>query len=147
MPDVNQNTRLTGSPHVFVSHGKTDAWLAGRIAMAIRQEGASTFLDGTDIAKGDDFKVRIHKEVARCSELVALFTPWSSQRFWVWVEVGAAWGQGKRIVAVLYGISVQELETMGGSKAILEDINVVELNKFDDYLGELSRRVKEQNGG
>lgn len=144
---MNQNTNPTGPPHVFVSHGKADAWLANRIATDIRQAGASTFLDETDIAKGDDFKVRIHREVARCSELVAVFTPWSSQRFWVWVEVGAAWGQGKRIVAVLYGVSVPELEAMGGSRAILEDINIVELNALDAYLVELSKRVKEHNGG
>lgn len=60
---------------MFVSHGKADAWLAGRIARSIQDMGASTFLDETDIAKGDDFKVRIRQEVARCSELVALFTP------------------------------------------------------------------------
>jgi hypothetical protein len=121
--------------------------VADRIARDIRESGASTFLDETDIAKGDDFKTRIHAEIAACSELVALFTPWSAQRFWVWVEVGAAWGQRKRIVAVLYRISVPELERLGGSRAILEDINVLDLNNFDDYLGELRERVREGERG
>lgn len=125
---------------VFISHGKLDAWLAAQIGARVRSCGSSTFLDETDIAKGDDFKKRIHAEIACCSELVALFTPWSAQRFWVWVEVGAAWGQGKRVVAVLYGISVDELERLGGSKAILEDINIVELNDFEAYLVELTKR-------
>jgi len=127
---------------VFVSHGKPDTWLAGQIAQLIRDCGATTFLDEADIAKGDNFKQIIHQEIARSKELIALFTPWSAQRFWVWVEVGAAWGQEKRIVAVLYGISVPELEKLGGSKAILEDINILELNDFDTYIKELRRRVK-----
>ena len=68
------------------------------------------------------------------------------KRFWVWVEIGAAWGQGKRIIVVLHGLTQSELEELGGSKAILEDINILELNNFDRYIDELKERVKkEQN--
>lgn len=133
-------------PHVFVSHGSEDSWVANRIAQGIKGCGASTFLDETNIAKGDDFKKLIHKEIALCDELVALFTPWSANRTWVWVEIGAAWGQGKRVIAVLYGVSVKQLEESGG-KGILEDINLVELNDFDNYLEELSVRTKENEDG
>jgi TIR domain len=129
-----------GLARVFISHGKLDSWLASQIAARVRLCGSTTFLDETDIAKGDDFKKRIHAEIVKCSELVALFTPWSAQRFWVWVEVGAAWGQGKRVVAVLYGVTVDDLERLGGSKAILEDINIVQLNDFEAYLAELAQR-------
>jgi hypothetical protein len=140
--------RVIANPRrVFVSHGKDDSWVAGRIAHEIQAAGAATFLDETDIPKGDDFKTRIHAEIKACSELVALFTPWSAQRFWVWVEVGAAWGQGKRIVAILYRITVPELEKLGGSRAILEDLNILDLNSFDDYLDELRDRMKEGVSG
>lgn len=117
------------------------------MAREIQDCGASTFLDETNIAKGDDFKKAIHREIAACDELVALFTPWSAQRFWVWVEIGAAWGQSKRIVAILYGVTVSELEKIGGSSANLEDINVLPINSFDDYLAELRNRVREDNHG
>ncbi len=90
-------------------------WVANRIAKDIRGCGASTFLDESNIAKGDNFKKLIHEEIALCDELVALFTPWSVNRSWVWVEIGAAWGQGKRVIAVLYGISVKELGDTGGT--------------------------------
>jgi hypothetical protein len=126
---------------VFVSHGKSDAWLAGQMARLIRVSGATPFLDETDIAKGDNFKQIIHQEIKQCKELVALFTPWSVQRFWVWIEVGAAWAQEKRVIAVLYGITVAELEKIGGSKAILEDINILQLNDFDTYANELQQRT------
>jgi hypothetical protein len=132
---------------VFISHGKDDSWIASHLARDVQRCGASTFLDETDISRGDDFKKIIHKEIAACDELIALFTPWSSSRFWVWVEVGAAWGQSKRIVVLLYGVTVPDLERLGGSRAILEDIHILPLNSFDDYLDELSCRVKEAEDG
>lgn len=127
---------------VFVSHGKPDAWLAQQLAKEIRARGANTFLDETDIPKGANFKSIIREQVAGCSELVAIFTPWSAQRFWVWSEVGAAWGQNKTVVAILYGLKVKELEEIGESKAVFEDINILDLNDADRYLAELERRVR-----
>jgi hypothetical protein len=132
---------------VFISHGKDDSWIANHIARDVEYCGASTFLDETDISTGDDFKKRIHAEIAACNELIALFTPWSAGRFWVWVEVGAAWGQNKRIVALLYGVTVSDLEKLGGSRAILEDIHILPLNSFEDYLHELSKRIRETEDG
>ena|SRR5438552_2884225 len=126
---------------VFISHGQEDTWLAAQIARRAQECGAETFLDEANIAKGDDFQRIIRDEVDSCSELIALFTPWSAQRFWVWIEIGAAWGKGKRIVAVMYGLSVEDLEKLGGSRAILESINIVELNGVDRYFGELQNRV------
>lgn len=80
---------------VFVSHSKQDKWLASQIARRITDCGATTFLDETDIPSGANFKEIINREISGCQELVALFTPWSAQRFWVWAEVGAAWGTGQ----------------------------------------------------
>ena len=127
---------------VFLSHSKQDKWLASQIARRITDCGATTFLDETDIPSGANFKEIINREISECQELVALFTPWSVQRFWVWAEVGAAWGQGKRVVGVLYGLSIGKLEKIGGSRAVLEDINILDLNDFDRYLDELEKRVK-----
>jgi TIR domain len=109
MPDsASSSTR-----RVFISHGKEDSWIANHLARDVQGCGASTFLDETDISTGDDFKRIILKEIAACNELIALFTPWSSARSWVWAEVGVAWGQGKRIIALLYGVTVSDLERLG----------------------------------
>jgi len=140
MADPTSGTKHLPKIKIFVSHGKADAWVATQIAKRISDCGATPFLDETDIAKGDDFKRIIHTQIAECTELVALFTPWSINRFWVWIEVGAAWGQSKRIIAVLYGVTAADLEQLGGSKAILEDINLVPLNDLDSYFVELSQR-------
>jgi TIR domain len=130
---------------VFVSHGTDDRWVAGRIAAEIRDRGARTFLDETDIPKGADFKRIIHGEIASSNELIALFTPWSAKRAWVWIEMGAAWGQGKPVVAVFYGMKASDLEASGQGKAILEDFNVLELNAIGAYFDELGKRIGGSN--
>jgi hypothetical protein len=127
---------------VFVSHGTQDNWVAGQMAKCIQEVGAATFLDQTNIPKGANFRQIIHKEIATCQELVALFTPWSAKRSWVWIEIGAAWGQEKPVLAVFYGMSVSDLEDSGQGKAILEDINVINLNDFETYLSQLAARIK-----
>ena len=133
---------------VFVSHGAGDSWVARQMGRRIREDcEAGTFLDVDDVASGDNFKERIHAELHQAQELVVLFTPWSVTRSWVWIEVGVTWGQGKRVIAVLHGLSITQFEELAGGKAILEHINILELNDFDRYLTELRSRVSEANNG
>jgi hypothetical protein len=140
MPRSDQSSDAAKG-HVFVSHGKADSWVASQLALRIRECGPSTFLDETDIAKGDSFKKRIYEEIEKCTELIALFTPWSINRNWVWIEIGAAWGQGKRVLAVLYEVTESDLKDQGGT-AILEDINLLELNRIDEYFNEVKERYQ-----
>jgi hypothetical protein len=127
---------------VFVSHGSQDLWIAGQIAQEIGRCGGTPFLDETNIPKGSpNFKQIIRAEIAVSRELVALFTPWSAMRSWVWIEIGAAWNREIPIVAVFYGMTVNDLDKSGQGKAILEDINNINLNDFNTYLKELTARV------
>lgn len=107
--------------------------------------GAEPFLDETDIPKGANFKQIIHTEIASSDEVIALFTPWSAKRSWVWIEIGAAWGQGKPVVAVFYAMELRDLEENGQGRGMLEDINVLQLNDMDRYLAELATRVTGAN--
>jgi hypothetical protein len=132
---------------VFVSHGSDDRWIAAQVSRCVQDHGAETFLDETNIPKGGNFKQIIHREIAASDEVVALFTPWSAMRSWVWIEIGAAWGQGKPVVAVFYGMEVKDLENSGQGKGMLEDINVIQLNELDRYLGELAVRVNGAHNG
>jgi hypothetical protein len=127
---------------VFISHGSHDLWVAGQIARAVRETGAAVFLDQSDIPKGADLKKRIHEELEVNDELIALFTPWSAKRSWVWVEIGAAWSQQKPVVAVFYGMTASDLDESGQGKAILEDLNMIDLNEFQTYIEQLLARVR-----
>ncbi len=126
---------------VFVSHGSHDSWIARQMEHCIKECGAETFLDVNDIATGDDFKEVVRAEIALADELVALFTPFSRDRSWLWIEIGAAWFARKRIVAITYGMTMGDLEQDGGGRAILADVHLRALNDFDVYLQELRERV------
>jgi TIR domain len=130
---------------VFVSHGSDDRWIASQIARRVSDLGVDTFLDETSVPKGGNFKQIIHREIAMSNEVIALFTPWSARRSWVWIEIGAAWGQDKPVLAVFYGMDLSDLEKSGQGKGMLEDINVLQLNDIELYLTQLAARVKGTN--
>ncbi|HXL55651.1 MAG TPA: toll/interleukin-1 receptor domain-containing protein, partial [Chitinophagaceae bacterium] len=89
---------------VFISHAGIDTWVARQIEFHIEKCGASTFLDAANIDVGDQFENILEGELKASKELIVLFTPWSMERPYVWLEVGAAWILKKRIVVVLYGL-------------------------------------------
>ncbi len=129
---------------VFVSHGRGDLWIACQISKELQLLGVSAFLDQTNIPKGSpNFKTIIRDEISMSRELIALFTPWSAMRSWVWIEMGAAWSREIPILAVFHGMEVDDLDETGQGKAILEEINVLKLNDFDAYLKQLRARVEE----
>ena len=133
---------------VFISHGWADRWVAEQFARRIRDDaGAEVFVDVFDIAKGDDFELKIFGELQKCQEFVVLLTPWSVDRNWVWVEIGAARAFGLRIIPVLYQVSLDEIDRERGGKTFLGARNVVEINDFDEYVLQLAKRVEDVPNG
>lgn len=121
---------------VFVSHATSDKWIARQICEKIEAQGAEYFRDDRDINGGDEIPEAIKREISRSRELVVLLTPDSHNRPWVLLEVGAAWGRGKRIVAILCHVATDVIpETIRGKKAI-------SLNDLDQYLEELRKRIQ-----
>ena len=96
---------------------------------------------------GDDFEDKILTAVRASQELIVLLTPWAIRRPYIWLEIGAIWGQGQRIVGVLYGLSVKELMTDEGTPALLKRITLVEINKLDEYFDQLAARVEKVRQG
>lgn len=129
---------------VFISHSSIDTWVARQIARYLEECGASAFLDEADIEYGDDFEERILAAAQSSAELLVLLTPWAVKRPYIWLEIGAVWGQGKRIVGVLHGLSASELVTQEGTPALLKRIDLVELNKIDGYFEQLRRRIAQR---
>lgn len=134
------------SVRVFISHGSADRWVAEQLARRIRDDcGAGVFVDVFDIAKGDDLEDRIFGEMRKCHELVVLLTPWSVERNWVWMEIGAARALGLRIVPILYHVSLDEIGRERGGKTFLGAKNIVVINDLEQYLSELAKRAKARN--
>jgi hypothetical protein len=131
---------------VFISHAGTDTWVARQIEAHITDRGADAFLDVADIAAGDDFEVRIVDELAKSNELVVLLTPAALDRPYIWMEIGAAWGQRKRIIGILYGLTAHDISSREHGPALLKRINLIDINSFDQYLDELSERLQKWMG-
>lgn len=132
---------------VFISHSSVDTWVARQLARAVEERGATCFLDEADMEYGDDFEDKILAAVRASQELLVLLTPWAIKRPYIWLEIGAVWGQGQRIVGVLYGLGVKELMTDEGTPALLKRITLVEINKLDEYFDQLAVRVEKVRQG
>jgi hypothetical protein len=127
---------------IFISHGWADQWVAAQIEHQVRELGATTFIDINDIERGDDIEDRIFAEMPGCDELLVLFTPWAVDRNWVWVEIGAARGLKKRIIAVLYQVDLSTIERDKGGSTFLRSKNAVDINELDTYFRELKKRIE-----
>jgi hypothetical protein len=107
----------------------------------VKALGAACFLDAADIDHGDDFDKVIRKAARASREILVLLTPWATERPFVWLEIGAFWGSGKRIVAVLHGLTAKDVTTNDKLPVVLKRIDVVALNEIDGYFSQLRRRV------
>ena len=94
----------------------------------------------------DDSERIILVEIRRSQEVLVLFTPWALQRPYVWLEIGAAWGLGKRLVFVLHGVTEANLAAGQGNPVLLRRTNVISINDLDKYLAELKGRYTDSEG-
>ncbi|ANM30155.1 hypothetical protein ABI59_12095 [Acidobacteria bacterium Mor1] len=132
---------------VFLTHGGADTWLAREtLKPRLEESGAEVFLDNVNLEYGDDFREIILSELRRCDELLALLTPSSIRRPWVYAEIGAmvVREQGDRVIAVQYGPEEQELQELG-VLSLLGTRTLLPLDDFDTYLAQLKGRVESKH--
>ena len=125
---------------VFISHSSVDTWVAKQIASHIHSCGVETFLDEASTHYGDDFEQRILSAVRECEELLVLITPWSVERPYVWMEIGAFWGSQRRIVGVLHGITAKALAAHERMPVALKRSHLIDLNDIESYFLQLKTR-------
>ena len=125
---------------VFISHASSDRWVAGQIGKEIAAVGPEHFLDSNAVETGDEVDVELRTALQDADELLVLLTPTAVERPYVWIEMGAAWIQGKRIVGILYGTTTSELAARDGTPAFLAGIVLRDINDLDEYLEELRQR-------
>jgi len=94
-----------------------------------------TFLDEKDIHGGESIPESIRTKIRECNEFLVLLSRYSIDRQWVLVEVGAAWGLQKHIVAIADKITPEEMPEITRSHKALD------LNDFDQYVEELIERA------
>lgn len=119
---------------VFISHSSRDAWIASIMAEKVSALGAEAWLDVKDLEGGDVITQKILDGLDACQEAVVLVSPNSVGSQWVVFEIGAVWGQHKRITPILNNVSFEAI-------APLKEVKAVDLNDFDRFLAELGKRV------
>lgn len=127
---------------IFISHSSVDTWVARKIAEEIHRCGAETFLDEANIQIGADFEEVILKALERADELLVLLTPWSIERPYVMVELGAALVLRIPIIGVLHGLTAKKLQKKATMPVFLKKRNLIDLNGIDKYFEELRERVE-----
>ena len=129
---------------VFVSYTSSDSWIAKQIELHIKSCGANTFLFDLDSDVGENIDNKIIEQIKKSKELFVLFTPASLDKRYIWSEIGAAWGNGIIIIAVLYGIELNNFITDKNNPNFLKSNNIINLNDVDKYFNQLKRRVKKR---
>lgn len=130
---------------VFISHASRDRWVAGQIGREVAARGAKYFLDSEALESGDVVDEELRDALAEADELVVLLTPAALERSYVWVEIGAAWIQGLRIVGILYGLTTAELASRENTPAFVKGVLLRDINDFERYAEELETRLEEHD--
>jgi len=127
---------------VFISHASEDSWVARQIERHVAEVGSDSFLDRYDIATGDLFKKTIRAAAKGSDELLVLLTPavLKESKF-VWMEAGIFFGDEKRIVWVLSGVTAKQLNRDPRAADIIKDADIIGINELDRYFEELQARV------
>jgi hypothetical protein len=146
MSGASSEGSATDRYRLFLSHGGNDRWVARQIRDKLTLPELDCFLDATDIEIGDNFRAVILDEIDRCHELLVFLTPSSLQRAWVFAEIGAAITKRKRIVAIRFGLEMDELHKRG-VVSLIGDTQIVELDMVDTYIVAVSSRARRHVNG
>jgi len=105
----------------------------------IKALGAECWLDEKDLAGGNVIVEDIIRGIDACHEAIVLVSPNSVNSKWVSFEIGGVRAQHKRVTPLLNNVRHDEL-------APIQDIKSVDLNKFEEFLAQLERRIVKHHG-
>ena len=102
-------------PTLFVSHATSD----GEFANAVKQEIEKVFANSVSvfctsspgtIPVGIDWLSDIEQKLGVAQAVVAIITPVSIERPWLWFEIGATWSKGRSGDCRIYPLCAPEIE-------------------------------------
>ncbi len=101
-------------PTLFISHASSD----GEFAEAVKQEIDKVFANGINvfstispgaISAGNDWLNDIENRLNSAQAIIAIVTPVSIERPWLWFEIGATWLNGRKGDCRIYPLCAQEI--------------------------------------
>ena len=126
---------------IFLSHCGEDRWVALRLAACVKEVGADPFLDAESIQVGSRFDEDLQAGLSDADEILVLVTPWALTRPYVWMELGVAWFRKIPVVALLHGVTPEQLRSTPSIPIMLLERNLISLNDATRYFQELQGRA------
>ena len=120
---------------VFVSYASQDRQVAMTVVDALRGRKADVFFDEDGVCTGDDILEKLMEQVALKRELWIIVSKWSIEKYWVMLEIGAAYAQSKRVVPILSGIAASAV-----SNDVLKKLRMGAIEDLDKILDDYERR-------
>jgi hypothetical protein len=136
-------------PRLFISHAVSD----GEFADAVKREVEKVFANGLDvfctsspgaISPGSDWLNEIEGRLGNTQAVIAIITPISIERPWLWFEIGATWNRGRVGKCKIYPLCTPEID-LGNLPSPLDRLQALSMKKAQD-LKMLFRSLIDQFG-
>ena len=123
-------------PVLFISHASSDA----EFANAVKQEIEKVFANGVNvfctsspgtIPVGSDWLSDIEQKLEIAQAVIAIVTPVSIERPWLWFEVGATWSKGRAGACKIYPLCAPEID-LASLPAPLDRLQALSMGKAAD---------------
>lgn len=127
---------------VFLSYDSVDSAVAKTLQKQIEEADCTCFMSEKSLENeaGANFAAEIRRAIRDSREMIILCSPASKTSEWVTTEWGAAWVLEKRIVPVLYQLSVSDLPDR------LSCLHCVNVHEFSKYLRGCVKRAPKRPG-
>lgn len=102
-------------PNLFISHASSD----GEFATVLQAEITKVFADGVNvfctsspgaIGASTDWLATIEEKLSTSQAVIAIITPLSIERPWLWFEVGASWLRARNDQLAIYPLCAPEID-------------------------------------
>ena len=102
-------------PTVFISHATSDAEFANTVQQEIEKvfaNGVSVFCTSSPgmIPVGSDWLAQVEGKLDATQAVLAIITPVSIERPWLWFEIGATWSKGRSGDCHIYPVRAPEID-------------------------------------
>lgn len=123
-------------PTLFISHAHSDK----EFANAVKQEIEKVFANGINvyctsspgaIPVGVDWLSSIEHNLGVAQAVIAIVTPVSIERPWLWFEIGATWSKGRSGDCKIYPLCAKEID-LSNLPSPLDRLQVLSMGKAAD---------------
>lgn len=123
-------------PTLFVSHASSDAEFANSVKQEIEKvfaNGVSVFCTSSPgaIPIGVDWLSDIEQKLGVAQAVIAIITPVSIERPWLWFEIGATWSKGRSGDCRIYPLCAPEID-MAQLPSPLDRLQALSMGKAAD---------------